>query len=466
MPAKIKVDSSNWGNVTDIQVKTSSNTWGYAKSAWVKTDASTWVRWFLGPVIDSFNRSTSGTLGTAETSEAWTNISGTWYANGSAAQSDTAASSYPIASINYGVSDVTIAAAVGQGTGVAAWISDANNWYALVPYQTQVNTTYSCNCSCNGHCESYSYPVYNSCANCSACGSTQSSVTTDIGAATYSAGTITSWSYYESATLSYSCPNGGTLSGTRCNIEGTTTYVYTKVSKGCYSGFSGCNSPYSEEVAPGICGCPTGQNKVCCYQFEYVPVTTGGSSYTATATYSCSVGETGHPGAYSCYTPNYSGGGYSCSSGTLCNTNRCCSTTSTVVCGTCQNSSCGVSYYASGTACYGGGTYPNCDQYGGSCQTCGTLSNSYYVRLLRSVGGVITNLTGDISLGSAVNSLRLSTQGNVLSYQAYSDSNFSSLLTSGSVTATSPTITNNHGIIKSPSSYGQSSTVDNFRVSG
>jgi hypothetical protein len=65
-----------------------------------------------------------------------------------------------------------------------------------------------------------------------------------------------------------------------------------------------------------------------------------------------------------------------------------------------------------------------------------------------------------------VSSLRLSTQGNVLSYQAYSNSNFTSLLTSGSVTETSPTITNNHGIIKSPSSYGQSSTVDNFRVSG
>ena len=118
MPAKIKLDASNWGSVTDVQVKTSSNSWGLAKSAWLKTDATTWVRWFLGPITDSFNRSVSGTLGTADTTETWTNVTGTWFANGSAAQSDTAAGSNAIATVTYGVSDVTVGA--GGGAGVVA----------------------------------------------------------------------------------------------------------------------------------------------------------------------------------------------------------------------------------------------------------------------------------------------------------------------------------------------------------
>ena len=143
MPAKIKLDASNWGSVTDVQVKTSSNSWGLAKSAWLKTDATTWVRWFLGPITDSFNRSVSGTLGTADSGETWTNVTGTWYSNGSAAQSDTAAGSNAIATVAYGVSDVTVGAGVSNGTGVSAWVVDANNWYALVSFQTQVNTTYT-----------------------------------------------------------------------------------------------------------------------------------------------------------------------------------------------------------------------------------------------------------------------------------------------------------------------------------
>ena len=434
MPAKIKLDASNWGSVTDVQVKTSDTSWGLAKSAWLKTDASTWVRWFLGPIKDSFNRSVSGALGTADTGETWTNVSGTWYANGSAAQSDTAASSNAIATVPYAVNDVTVGASVSNGTGVTAWVVDANNWYALVSFQTQVNTTYACNCYCNGHCDSYTYPVYNSCANCSACGSYVSGGSTSSYAATASS-TLTSWSYSYSAVISRSC-SSGTLVGTRC-----------------YS----CNGPYPYYSLSGTN----------CYSIENYYSYISATSTSSTTSYTCpSGGETGHPGAYSCYTPNYSTT-YSCpSGGTLSGTDCVTTNPGTTYCYSCSNSSCGVAYYASGSSCYGGGTYPNCDAYGGGCQTCGTLSNAYYIKLISSVNGTITNLSGDISVTSAVGAVRLNTQGNVFTYQAYSNGDFTGLLTSGTYTETSPSKANSYGIIKTSSPYGQGSTVDNFKISG
>jgi hypothetical protein len=459
MPAKIKLDASNWGSVTDVQVKTSSNSWGLAKSAWLKTDATTWVRWFLGPITDSFNRSVSGTLGTADSGETWTNVTGTWYSNGSAAQSDTAAGSNAIATVAYGVSDVTVGAGVSNGTGVSAWVVDANNWYALVSFQTQVNTTYTCNCACNGHCDSGSYPVYNSCASATYCGTT----TSGGGSYTYT-GTYT----------------GGTSTVTDVGAASCTTSV---------SGWKYIGSAY---IAARYCSSaqvsdPTNYN---CYTTSDCYA---GGARTA-CLYECADGEVGHPGAYSCYIPTggtttcncnaYPGAGenggrcyvvtigsgsYSCPQGGTPNqsTGVCTvTTTGTVTANTCANPDCGVAYFQPYSNCYSGGTYPNCDQYGGGCQTCGSVTNNYYIKLIRSVSGTITNLTGDISVGGSVGALRLNTQGDVLTYQAYSASNFTGLLTSGTYTATSPAKANSYGIIKTSSPFGQGSTVDNFKISG
>lgn len=466
MAGKVKVDSSTWGSVADMYVKTGATSWSNATEAYVKVDGSTWTRWFLAAIKDSFGRTTSGSLGNADTSQAWTNRTGTWYANGSAAQSDTAASSYPVASVTFPADDVTVSASVSGGTGPAVWVTSSGDWYAAILYWTQVNSTYSCNCSCNGHYISTSTPVYYSCSSCAQCGSYVS------GGSSYAATnnptqTFTGWSYYGSASGPYySCPNGGTLNGTRC--ETTTVTQGTTVSLGCYSAFSGCtyySYPYAETPAPGICGCPTGSNKVCCTQ--YIPGGTTTSSYTATISYSCSVGETGHPGAASCYTATYSTtNNYSCpSGGTL--SGSTCYIAGTTTCYSCQNYTCGVNYYVAGSAFVSGGTYPNCDAYGASCQTCGTLTNSYYLRILKSVGGTVTSPAADISLPSQPAAIKMTTSGNTITYQAYADTSLTSAIGSqGSITETSPTKVQNYGIIKAPTEYGQGSTVDNFQVSG
>lgn len=106
-------------------------------------------------ITDIFNRTTSGSLGTSNTGQIWSNLRGVWYANGTQAKSDTAASSYPIASINVGSPNAVTSASVSSGTGVAFWLTDSGNWWASTSYNTSSSYTYSCNpTSC--FCGSYS----------------------------------------------------------------------------------------------------------------------------------------------------------------------------------------------------------------------------------------------------------------------------------------------------------------------
>ena len=413
MAGKVKIDSSTWGSVADMYVKTSDTSWANATEAYVKVDGSTWTRWFLAAIKDSFGRTTSGSLGNAETSQPWTNRTGVWYANGSQAQSDTAASSYPVASVTFPSDDVTISASVGAGTGPAVWVTSSGDWYAAILYQTQVNGTYSCNCSCNGHSVGYSSPAYCG-VNCGICGSGQSCTTSYTAANSSTTQTQTGWAYAGTAPVATRhCSNAQVTDPTNYNC-----YSYAD----CYAGGASAICSYGCEVGhPGCCSC-------------YTPV------YTTTTTYSC---------------PN----GSAPTDTHLCTTSSC-----TSVCLACNSYSCGTDY---GSYFVSGGTYPNCDGYGASCQTCGTLVNAYYLRILKSVGGTVTSPAADITLSSVPAAIKMVTSGNTITYQAYSDTSLTSPLGSqGSITETSPTKVQNYGIIKAPTSYGQSSTVDNFKVSG
>lgn len=101
-------------------------------------------------IIDSFNRSTSGTLGTSSDGKGvWKNVRGTWSANGSAASNSDTASNNNVAVIDLdgtNISNLQIdTAASGGGTGVSFWVQDSNNYYAAYPtYGTQTQTTQIC----------------------------------------------------------------------------------------------------------------------------------------------------------------------------------------------------------------------------------------------------------------------------------------------------------------------------------
>ena len=107
-------------------------------------------------LIDLFARSTSGSLGGF-----WTAVRGTWFANGSQAQSNDAASNYSLASANLSSNNMTVSASVGGGGGVGFWVSDANNWWAAA--YTNTSSSYSCNCQT---CSQANTCTVTDCASC------------------------------------------------------------------------------------------------------------------------------------------------------------------------------------------------------------------------------------------------------------------------------------------------------------
>lgn len=411
MSGKIKTGASTWTTASEMRVKTATTNWSTVSKAFVKTASGVWSQWFIAPIRDSFQRGPQSTLGSADTGQVWETLSGVWFADYQQGRSDTAASSYPLARINYGDTTATVSAVVTPGTGPAVWVDSSANWYAAVLYQDQVDGTYPCNCSCNGHVEYYSNPIGCPCGqNCNVCSSTSS--TSTYGATATQTGT--SWSYWYSAVASRYCTSAQVADPTNYNCY-TTSY--------CYIGGGG-----------NVCGysCPSG-------------------------------GETGHPGNYSCYQANpiYT---YSCPSGGTLSGQTC--TVTTTTCNSCYSTACGICGYNNGSYFVSGGTYPNCDGYGSTCQQCGTLITRYFLRLIQSVNGNVTTPVADISLPVAAAAISINTTNDVLTYIAYSDAAKTAVIASGSYTPATPIKSVYHGIVKSPSAYGQGTAVDNFSVLG
>lgn len=262
-------------------------------------------------LIDNFNRTTSGSLGGF-----WSNLRGTWFANGSQAQSNDAASNYPIASAALAGNDVVVSASVGGGGGVGFWISDANNWWSAA--YTNTSTSYQCNCqTCPQYC----------CNTCQV----------------------------------QSCPSCGSY----------------------YS----CSSGY-------VC-----QTTKCCV---------GGGSVIGNATLTCN----------------------------FCNVTDC------AQCGQYQ-----------------------CGSYSCNCQTCTDIY--HYLRLSRSVSGTVTtSVVSDVTLAQAAAAVQVTTLNNAITAVAYSDTGRTNTIGTISTTQSGATKAPNVGIIKVPSSYTQSSTIDDFRAEG
>ena len=107
-------------------------------------EASRWLPSFS----DTFNRATAASLAT--TNLDWVDIVGGWGVASNTAYSATTAASYPLAAIESLRQDVTVTAfngGSGAGFGVAFWVADANNWWALVSdvVTTQASgTVYTC----------------------------------------------------------------------------------------------------------------------------------------------------------------------------------------------------------------------------------------------------------------------------------------------------------------------------------
>ena len=303
-------------------------------------------------VTDTFARTVSGSLGTAESGRVWSAVSGTWSANGSAATSADTASTYPLASqLSY--QDVTVSADVSGGTGVAFWVGEsAGNWWASYPaYDT--TTTSSCNTG---------YGTYSNTS--SFCGS----YTTIAGSTTC---TGTAVHCYTSGCAPGGC---GTVSestgGGTTSCTGTVAHCYTA---GCTPAGNTSSCAISETTGGGTTSCtgtvahcytagctPAGNTSSCA-----ISQTTGGGVTTCTGAvahcYTAACTPTGSCGAIS----ETTGGGVGHCTGAFvhCYTSGCnpggCGTTYQDT-GTAY--SCPSGQTLSGTTCYQyspGSGYPN-----------------------------------------------------------------------------------------------------------
>jgi len=201
--------------------------------------------WLIGTIASSiakaisdlFNRTTSGSLGSADTGQTWQATRGVWSANGTQAVSTDTASTYPLASLPL-AANATVSATVSEGTGVAYWVSDNNNWYATVAYHTQ--STYSCGC---GTC-------CNSCANSSCgCATYASCVNSNCTCASYATCT-----YQSGGTCSSGYYCGGTCwssPGCTGSVVGSATPVYTTGQN------SACGCGTYNSCVDSSCGCAT-----------------------------------------------------------------------------------------------------------------------------------------------------------------------------------------------------------------
>lgn len=244
----------------------------------------------------------------------------------------------------------------------------------------------------------------------------------------------------ESFTFSVSNCNNGACSGTETYQGPSTCEPYSSQCSGnyvvqtsnCTSGACSGTESYTQ-----TCSCTT--NTICQYG-------TGTGSFAAA---NCAA----------------AGGTYSAANGGTCCIpevestcpNGACSGTQTLT------RSCMCSYSSISCSCPTQVRSCSCTTQSGT-RTCScTYTQAYALRLLSSVGGVVSTATSDVSLPSAATAVKVITAGNVVTAQAYSDSAMTATLGNALIhTATSPTKGPSTGLVKSPVPYLQGSTADNF----
>jgi len=376
-------------------------------------------------ITDTFTRTVSGALGTSDTGQLWTTLRGTWFANGSQAQSNDAGSAYALATVPVGSANATVSASVSGGCGVSFWATDSGSWFAVVPYYNQTASN-----------------VYNPCCSQSPVCS-QSTYT--IGAATCTSNTTTTWSYLAGSDFTRPCNSGGD----KYSCEGT-LYLAT-----CFIKTYSCPSNQYYNSDAGMCywnpaygNYPSGATRTCSSTSYTAPVV-----YNCNAAGSCPAGQTGPvlgdtvgKSIAGCY---------------------CGSSTTTYSCSCPGGGSVSCATGCSSANCIGSCSYPNCSNCGGGisyvCNGCTetVYSQYYYLRMYSSVAGNVTQTVSDINVGQAIGSIKVITSGTSVTAQAYSG-NLSGTIGSAMTHTTAATRGTSAGIIKSTSDYNQGSTVDNF----
>jgi hypothetical protein len=406
---------------------------------------------------DNFNRTTTGSLGTSSSGGLWNALKGTWFADGNAAKSNDAASTYPIANIEMSSASttssistgslVTISASgtvgsissntVGGATFFTATITGMSSTTGMAAGQRIVatNGTGSLFGGSPDFVEITSVVSGSSIIYRTKNGTTPTAGTvTNIQTANNDGGSgIALWitdsgnwwgvSYGRSIDTSCNCQT--------CNVcAGYSSSTYTVCTSEVITSWN-CNSPYSFDTCTGgyssFQNCAGWSFTTFCVAFGGPGNCVGGYGFTTT----CS-------GGWSYYS--------------VCNS----WTTSWACSSVTPNYSCNA---------YGSFTSYSCSVYAFTscnCQTC----YPPYIRIFKSVSNAVSEVTR-WSLAAMAAAFRVITNASTktITIRPYKDvsmtTQIGSDLTSTQATATMET---KFGIVLSPSDYVQGSTLDDFNI--
>jgi hypothetical protein len=289
MAGRVKV-AGTWRSTPAVYTKVSGS-WRTVTKGYIKV-AGTWRLWFLAAITDSFTRTTTaGTLGNTDTGNTWSNLRGSWFANGTkAVEIATATSAYPLAVVELGSSNMIVSADITQSTGVVVWGVDANNWWAVVGTNYNYNFQYTGTCtSCDTCYYCSSYTCAGACGNAVAdtnnCCTNVTIYVCDGYCANYdSYGNCADWQYncyYETFCVGDTYPCGNAVADT--NNCGCCSTAYT-----CCSNYSctqtGTATQYQVKVLKSVAGTITEINAAnLSSTATSVSVTTSGNTLSYTA---------------------------------------------------------------------------------------------------------------------------------------------------------------------------------------
>jgi hypothetical protein len=183
----------------------------------------------VASLIDTFTRTTAGSLGGT-----WSNIIGTWFANGTKAENNTVTSNIGLtAAVAGGENPLILADVTADNVGVAFWVTDSSNYWAASVNQAIV-TTYTYSSSCSAY-SSVGYGATYSCSSYAVCTSTSLRYGACLG--------------YAAAYGTYCATYGGrygTLCTSYASVTGSTVCMSSSVN---YVGYSSVCNTYSSVLS-------------------------------------------------------------------------------------------------------------------------------------------------------------------------------------------------------------------------
>jgi len=377
---------------------------------------------------DTFNRVNQSPLGTASDGTEWENIRPGFSISSNKA-SATNPDQYPLATIEFPSTNVSISlSGTDQGSSAALWVTDSGNWWAVGIDQAPV----TCNCQTGSNCDAFTG------GNCAAFFTSGG----NCAAFFFTPGNCSAWN-----TRTAECTSWGINSGT-CRAN-------TLPAGNC------------TELFPGNCSnLPAGNCRAnSCNAWNFVGKGTGpgscrSSSCSAWNFRSCSSWNARICGSWNTRTPV-------CSAWNT-RTNFC--EAFTTPAGNCRQTNAGtencsgnaynfLSFPCSGNS-YNTISCTNWTQFTFGCQTC----YPQYIRLFQSVSSTVSEIF-NWTVASVIRSLRVKTNKDQITIQAFSDDNHVTKIGSDIIfTPTGVAISPKFGITLKPSAFNQGTAIDGIEI--